>query len=162
MFVPVQHLEGDPDPTSRADGTAFYRVRAQLLSQGRTDTILTATDNLEVRIKVYASGGENTLHAHNGEDHTFVVLQGAARFWDREGRTTDVGVHQGVLLPAGAMYKFEAISTEELVLLRMRASTPGAVGAAPRVGATGRPMPGSSKENRGDIEVIFKPDAYFE
>lgn len=161
MFVPVQHLEGDPDPTPRGDGTAFFRVRAQLLSQGRTDTVLASTDNLEVRMKVYASGGENTLHAHTSEDHTFVVLQGAARFWDRDGKTTDIGVHQGVVLPAGAMYKFEAISKEELVLLRMRATVPGAATAAPRVGASGKPMAGGSKENRGDIEVIYKNDAYF-
>ena len=31
-------------------------------------------------IKVYASGGENTLHAHNNEDHMFVILQGTAIF----------------------------------------------------------------------------------
>ncbi len=162
MFVPVVARQGDPDSKPSADGTAFFRVRAQLLAQGRTDTILAETDNMQIRIKVYASGGENTLHAHTSEDHSFVVLQGSARFWDRDGKTTDIGVHQGIVLPAGAMYKFEAISKEELVLLRMRAKVSGAKAAAPRVGASGTSMPGESKENKGDIAVIYKDGVFFE
>jgi mannose-6-phosphate isomerase-like protein (cupin superfamily) len=162
MFVPVIPKEGDPPSTPSADGTQFFRVRAQMLAQGRTDTILTETDNMQIRIKVYASGGENTLHAHTSEDHSFVVLQGRARFWDKDGNTTDIGQHQGITLPAGAMYKFEATSKEELVLLRMRAKVPGAAGAAPRVGASGKPMHGDSKENKGDIEVIYKDGKFFE
>jgi len=161
MFVPVEKREGDPDATPAADGTAFFRVRARLLKQGRTDTILAETDNMQIRLKVYASGGENTLHAHTSEDHSFVILQGRARFYGKDGKHTDIGPNQGIVLPAGAYYKFEAISDEELVLLRMRAKVPGAP-AAPRVGATGKSMPGDSKENRGDIEVIYKDGRYFE
>ena len=32
-------------------------------------------------LKVYASGGENELHAHPQEDHAFIVLQGRAAFF---------------------------------------------------------------------------------
>jgi quercetin dioxygenase-like cupin family protein len=38
-----------------------------------------------VVLKTYAADGENGLHAHPSEDHTFVVLQGEAPFM---GRTT--------------------------------------------------------------------------
>ena len=52
-----------------------------MLAQGRTDTVLAATEDLSVRLKVYSSGGENELHAHPTEDHVFVILQGSARFY---------------------------------------------------------------------------------
>ena len=58
----------------------LFKLKAQLLDQGRTDTVLAATDAMSVRLKVYAEGGENELHAHPHEDHFFVVLAGAAEF----------------------------------------------------------------------------------
>ena len=54
---------------------SVFKVRAQMLEQGRTDTMLAATDNLTVRLKVYASGGENELHTHTQEDHSFIILR---------------------------------------------------------------------------------------
>jgi len=98
---------------------SFYKMRAQLLEQGRTNTLLARTDNMWATLKVYASGGENGLHMHPHEDHTFVVLQGKARYYDTDGGHTDVGKHEGIMLPAGAYYWFEAVSEEPLVLLRI-------------------------------------------
>ncbi|MEC9153510.1 MAG: hypothetical protein VYA59_11045, partial [Pseudomonadota bacterium] len=46
----------------------LFSMQAQMLEQGRTDTVLAATEDLSVRLKVYASGGENELHAHPDED----------------------------------------------------------------------------------------------
>ncbi len=40
-------------------GPSAFKVSAQLLDQGRTDTPLTASEDMTVRVKVYASGGEN-------------------------------------------------------------------------------------------------------
>jgi len=59
---------------------AFFKLEAQLPQQGRTDTPVAASDRMWVVLKTYAADGENGLHAHPNEDHTFVVLQGEATF----------------------------------------------------------------------------------
>ena len=61
-----------------------FSLKGQLLEQGRTDSVLAATDDLTIRLKIYASGGENELHAHPHEDHSFMILQGSARFFGPE------------------------------------------------------------------------------
>ncbi|MDB5508504.1 MAG: hypothetical protein JWL93_973 [Hyphomicrobiales bacterium] len=153
--------------TTSAQGAApavsFFKLRAQLLEQGRTDTVLAATDNLKLRLKVYASGGENGLHAHASEDHSFLVMQGRARFYDRDDGHTDIGRYEGIMIPAGAYYRFEAISSEELILFRVGAKTgAGSLAtAAPRVNARGEAMPGDSKENKR-VPVVFKDGQFFE
>jgi quercetin dioxygenase-like cupin family protein len=59
---------------------SFFKLEAQLPKQGRTDTPLAASEKMWVVLKTYAADGENGLHAHPNEDHTFVVLQGEATF----------------------------------------------------------------------------------
>ena len=63
---------GNPEPT-------IYTMTAPLLDEGRSNTPLSHTGNMWATLKVYASGGENGLHAHTNEDHTFVVLTLTAR-----------------------------------------------------------------------------------
>ena len=65
--VKAQIVEGKP---------TFFKLEAQLPKQGRTDTPLAASDKMWVVLKTYAADGENGLHAHPNEDHTFIVLQG--------------------------------------------------------------------------------------
>ena len=60
---------------------AFFKLEAQLPRQGRTDTPVAASDKMWVVLKTYAADGENGLHAHPNEDHSFVVLQGEATFY---------------------------------------------------------------------------------
>lgn len=59
--------------TPRAE---VFTLKTPLLSKGRTNKVLAATDLLKLRVKVYAEGGENALHTHKDEDHAFVVLGG--------------------------------------------------------------------------------------
>ena len=138
----------------------FYKMRAQLLEQGRTNTLLARTENMTAILKVYAAGGENGLHTHPNEDHTFVVLQGRARYYDADGGHVDVAKHEGIMLPAGAYYWFEAISDEPLVLLRVgcRASTQD---PRARLNIRGEPMPGESKENKR-VPVVYREGEFFE
>ena len=75
---------------------AFFKMRAQLLEKGRTNTALARTENMWATLKVYASGGENGLHTHPNEDHTFIVLQGSARYYDADGGHTDIGRHEEI------------------------------------------------------------------
>jgi mannose-6-phosphate isomerase-like protein (cupin superfamily) len=110
-------------------------------------------------LKVYASGGENGLHAHPNEDHMFVVLQGSARFFGPNEETADLGKYQGIMLPAGSYYKFQSTSEEPLVLMRVGCQA-GTGDPSGRLNIAGEPMPGDSKEN-GRVPVIPRPNAYF-
>lgn len=100
-----------------------FRLRTPLLSQGRSHTILASskseTGAMNVAIKCYAEGGENEFHAHAKEDHTFIVLAGRARFYQPDDDARELGRNEGILIPAGALYKFEVASDEPLVLLRV-------------------------------------------
>ena len=107
-------------PNVAVDDAVLFSMRnLPLLEQGTTYDPLATAENLWVNIKVYASGGENALHAHGGEDHAFVVLQGKATFTFGDGRTSLVGQHEGVMIPRNVSYKFEADEAENLVMLRV-------------------------------------------
>jgi hypothetical protein len=60
--VKAQIVDGKP---------TFFKLEAQLPKQGRTDAPLAASDKMWVVLKTYAADGENGLHAHPNEDHTF-------------------------------------------------------------------------------------------
>ena len=139
----------------------LFSMRAQMLEQGRTDTVLAATEDLSVRLKVYASGGENELHSHPTEDHVFVILQGSARFYGPDGETQDVAANQGFLMPHGLLYRFHATSSDDcLVMLRIGTPNFQKQGEEDRLGADGKPLAGDSKENR-QVPTIFKEGEYF-
>jgi mannose-6-phosphate isomerase-like protein (cupin superfamily) len=107
-------------PRAAVDEALLFSMRQlPLLQQGTSYDPLATAENLWLSIKVYASGGENALHAHGGEDHAFIVLQGKATFTFGDGRTAVVGVHEGVMIPKNVSYKFEADEAENLVLLRV-------------------------------------------
>ena len=136
----------------------FFKLRVPLLDQGRMDTEVTRAKGMTTRVKVYASGGENELHAHMGQDHMFIVLQGSVRFYDKDGGTRDLGTHEGVMLPSGTYYWFHATSTEPLVLLRVDNATKD---GDDRLNIDGQPMPGNSKENKF-IPPVVREGAFFE
>lgn len=121
----VQHLStsvpGEPGIVS--DRIAkFSMVGVPLLSEGSTTQPLVMGENLFLMSKVYAGGGENTLHAHRNDDHAFFVLAGRARFYDQSGEPTELGPLEGILIPRGVYYRFESVPAENLVMLRMAAA----------------------------------------
>ncbi len=136
-----------------------YRLRAPLLSQGRMDTVMAETDNMQVRLKVYAQGGENALHTHLDQDHTFVVLQGEARFWDETGETKVYGRNEGIMLPRGAYYRFESCGNVPLVMLRVAARNGPRTGDD-RIAPDGHPLPGNSEENFHTEPVVIEGSFY--
>lgn len=108
------------EPNVATDKPVLFSLRnTPLLEQGTTYDPLATAENLWVNLKVYASGGENALHSHGGEDHAFIILQGKATFTFGDGRTQVVGKYEGVMLPKNAKYKFEADEAENLVMLRV-------------------------------------------
>ena len=137
-----------------------FNLRAQLLEQGRTETVLAATEDLSARLKVYASGGENELHSHPTEDHVFVLLQGSARFYGPDGETMDLGAMEGLMMPRGMFYRFHATSEENLVMLRVGTPNFQKQATDDRLGMDGKPLIGDSKANRTQ-EVVFRQGAFF-
>ena len=151
---------GMPATKEQKKKPSFFKMRTQMLEKGRTNTLLAKTENMWATLKVYASGGENGLHTHPNEDHTFLVLQGKARYYDADGNHVDVAKHEGIMLPAGAYYWFEAISKEPLVLIRIGCRV-GPQDASGRLNIRGEPMPGDSKENKR-VPVVYRDGEYFE
>ncbi|MGE0650917.1 MAG: cupin domain-containing protein [Alphaproteobacteria bacterium] len=159
--VIAERTVGAAKPGKReAPKSTTFKLRTQLLDQGRTDTTVARTDNMVARVKVYASGGENGLHTHPNEDHMFVIMQGSARFYDRDGGHEDVRRHEGIMIPAGAYYWFEATSEEPLVLMRV-GSRVGPQSTAGRLNIRGEDMAGDSEENK-PVPVIYREGAFFE
>lgn len=140
----------------------FFRMRAQLLEEGNTETPLAVGEHLWLKIKVYAKGGENKLHAHPYQDHSFIVLSGRARFHGPRGEERELGPNDGIFLPKGCFYWFQTISDDPLVLLRVGATV------APDKHPDMRIMDGDDwKVRRGRAEtfissdVKYKDDAFY-
>ena len=103
----------------------YFDLKTPLLLQGLTTDIRAKTDRLQVAIKVYADGGENLMHSHNNQDHSFVVLSGEAEFHvGTEDNVKIVGQYEGVMLPKDVEYRFGNIGEGNLVMLRIGASIP--------------------------------------
>lgn len=115
-------VEKSPNKTipKMADSATKFSMRGlPLLVQGASFDPVATADNLWLSVKVYASGGENALHYHSVEDHAFVVLQGRATFTFGDGSSCEAIQFEGVMLPKGTPYRFEAGEEENLVLLRI-------------------------------------------
>ncbi len=129
----------------------IFQVRTQLLSKGRSDYTLARTEAMSVRIKCYAQGGENVLHTHPGQDHTFVVLAGRAKFYGIDGEVTELTRNQGILLPEGFYHYFSSCGDEPLVMLRISAEKRKV--KARRIGIDGKPFVGKTQENNYEEKV---------
>lgn len=140
---------------SKQTHCSLFSLSTCLPSKGRVDIPLAASDQLTLVLKAYASGGENALHAHNNEDHSFLVLQGTARFYGEENvELGTVGAFEGIFIPRGAFYRFEATSSDPLVMFRVGALDPGSLSARVRTGADGKPLGGYDAANK-DVGFVL-------
>jgi len=138
-----------------------FTLRTQLLTQGRTNLPLAATEKMSVVLKCYAEGGENELHAHPYEDHVFLIMQGQADFYGPNGELATLRRNQGIMLPAGSLYRFEAKGDENLLLLRIGTTVVEGEDPLARIDAEGAPFDGYSEKNRRP-KVIYAEDSWFE
>ncbi len=113
-----------------------------------------------MRLKVYASGGENVLHLHPNEDHSFIVLQGEATTFHTgtEDAVKVITKYQGVMLPRGTPYWFQSSAPENLVMLRTGAAEEWPKDG--RIGPDGHAIPGHSLENK-HVESVPIPGKFF-
>jgi len=123
----VRGPESSISVAPKCGGAIKYTMRGtQLLSGGMTTIPKASADNLWIHSKVYSCGGENDLHAHPDEDHTFFVLQGTANFEFGDGSALSVENFEGVLIPKGTLYRFTAAEEQNLVMLRIGGAQRGA------------------------------------
>ncbi|MBL23946.1 MAG: cupin [Rhodospirillaceae bacterium] len=157
----VEQRMGKKSPLGGPGRPIIFKMKAQLLDDGRSIVPLAETENMWSWIKVYASGGENTLHAHTKEDHMFVILSGEAIFFGPNGEEAKLGRNDGIMLPADTFYRFNACSEEPLVLLRVGSKAGDPEHPESRVGIDGGPLPGGSKKNKWKPPV-YREGAYYE
>jgi mannose-6-phosphate isomerase-like protein (cupin superfamily) len=111
--------------TAKTTRAHIFNLTTPYLLQGITSDERARSELLSVLIKVYASGGENRMHAHVYEDHSFIVLEGEATFhFDGEDNVRILRPYEGVMLPKGTYYRFESTGQGNLVMLRVGASLP--------------------------------------
>lgn len=158
--IGTDNLKRKEEEMAKNTKPTVFNLSAQLLDQGRTDTVVAAAEDLIVRMKVYASGGENELHAHTGEDHTFMIMQGSARFFGPQGEEIELTQYQGIMLPRGAFYRFYATSKEPLVMIRVGSPNPRKQTKPYRINIDGEELRGDSKENKS-VPVVFRQGAFF-
>ena len=125
-------------PTSEKPKAKFFSLKTPYMIQGRMTPVVAKTENLTIQVKVNAEGGENEIHTHLNEDHSFIVLEGQMSIFDETGHETKVKRYQGVMVPKGAYYHYLNTGEGNLVLLRVSALV------------AGRPAPG--KPTRIDTE----------
>lgn len=138
----------------------LFQVKGPLLAQGRTTTPLVATEYLTIQLKIYASEGENELHSHPDEDHSFIVLQGTALFYGRNGEMTNLGANEGIMLPRGCFYWFHATSDQPLVMIRVGTLEGAKLKKPSRINIDGNPMGGDLVENKS-VPVKYLAGEFF-
>jgi mannose-6-phosphate isomerase-like protein (cupin superfamily) len=160
-------LAAQPLPAKSSAGRPFpsiTKMRVPLLEIGMQDTAVYQSDTMWAHLKVYASGGENDMHAHPTEEHAFFILDGEARFFLDDGITVMGTKYDCVHIPKGAIYRFQSTGAGNLVMLRIgtgkNCHLPGM--ADERTDVNGRPFPNNpSQIAKGHDKPGFKPGKYW-
>ena len=140
-----------------------FKLRAQLLDAGSESRILAETPNMQMKIRVYAAKeGENAMHAHHNQDHSFVVLQGDARFYGPRGEIWDLGRNEGIMLPEGCYYCFENFGEDPLVVMRIATHMPDKGDPNERLGIHQDQIQPHSPENRRPEKIVYREGEFYE
>jgi mannose-6-phosphate isomerase-like protein (cupin superfamily) len=140
-----------------------FQLRTPLLDAGSLSTLLAETPNFQLKIRCYAPHeGENALHSHHNQDHSFVVLQGTARFRGPRGETWDLSRNEGIMLYDGTWYCFENSGDEPLVVLRIAAFMSHQGDPNKRLGANGRQIDPHTKDNLRPDKIVIREGAFYE
>lgn len=139
-----------------------FSLKTPYMKQGRVTQLVAETPNLWIHTKINAEGGENEIHTHLDQDHSFIVLEGEMTVFDEHGNEMVLKPYQGVLLPRGAYYRYLNTGAGNLVVLRIAAPTGDkpTSGEAVRVRPDGRPILGGSVENK-TLPPIEMPGKFF-
>jgi mannose-6-phosphate isomerase-like protein (cupin superfamily) len=130
--------------------TKLFSLRTPYMKHGRITQLVAETENMWIHTKINYEGGENEIHTHLDEDHSFIVLEGQMSVFDEKGNELKVGKYQGVMIPRGAYYRYLNTGPENLVVIRVGAGIKGKKqgGEDMRVRPDGKPLVASSEENK--------------
>lgn len=130
--------------------TQKFSLRTPYMKQGRITQLVAETENMWIHTKINYEGGENEIHTHLDEDHTFIVLEGQMSVFDEKGGEIKVEKYQGVMIPKGAYYRYLNTGAENLVVIRVGAGIKGKPqgGEEMRVRPDGKPLLAYSEENK--------------
>jgi len=130
--------------------TQKFSLRTPYMKQGRITQLVAETENMWIHTKINYEGGENEIHTHLDEDHSFIVLEGQMSVFDEKGNEIKVEKHQGVMIPKGAYYRYHNTGKENLVVLRVGAGIKGNPqgGVEMRVAPDGKPLLADSAANK--------------
>ena len=147
--------------TKAAPKASTFSIKGPYLSAGRVNIDLARTDLLWLSLKVNAEGGENAIHAHSHEDHSFIVLEGEVTFFDENEKETTIGQYEGIMLPKGAFYRYLNTGGTNLFLLRIgaRDHSVDASGETRRK-PDGTPIPAYTAENH-HVDGVEIPAKFF-
>jgi mannose-6-phosphate isomerase-like protein (cupin superfamily) len=117
----IEAITGRPQPSTRMK--TFRYATPENLKRDRALVPLVKTQSLLSMVQVFrGGGGEQEMHLHTAMDGFWFVLAGRARFYgEGDELVADLGPHEGILVPAGAKYWFEAGECEQLELLQVEA-----------------------------------------
>ena len=96
-----------------------YSLKTPYMEQGRVTQLVAETDNMWIHTKINSEGGENAVHCHLDEDHSFVVLEGQMSVFDEKDNELTIEKYQGVMIPKGAYYRYLNTGDSNLVMLRI-------------------------------------------
>ena len=133
--------------TKTAPKTSTFSIKGPYLSAGRVNIDLARTDLLWLSLKINAEGGENAVHAHTAEDHSFIVLEGEVTFYDEHGEGKTLGAYEGIMIPKGAYYRYLNTGERNLFMLRVGARREAEAGKPSRHKPDGSPILGDDAEN---------------
>jgi mannose-6-phosphate isomerase-like protein (cupin superfamily) len=139
-----------------------YSLKTPYMKQGRVTQLVAETPNVWIHTKINAEGGENEIHTHLDEDHSFIVLEGEMKVFDEKGNEMHLKQYQGVMIPRGAYYRYLNTGAGNLVVLRIGAGIKGQPqgGKEMRVRPDGRPLPAGSVENK-TVPPFVMPGKFF-
>lgn len=139
-----------------------YSLKTPYMQQGRVTQLVAQTDNMWIHTKINSEGGENAVHCHLDEDHSFVVLEGRMSVFDEKGDEMTLEKYQGVMIPKGAFYRYLNTGEGNLVVLRIGCG----INARPqggedmRIRPDGAPLLSDSAENK-TLTPIEMPGKFF-
>jgi mannose-6-phosphate isomerase-like protein (cupin superfamily) len=141
---------------------SVFSLKTPYMEQGRVTQLVAETPNMWIHTKINAEGGENEIHTHLAEDHSFIVLEGQMSVFDEKGNEMKLNQYQGVMIPKGAFYRYLNTGAGNLVVLRIGAGVRNkpAAGEAKRVRPDGREILGGSVENKS-LPPIEAPGKFF-
>jgi mannose-6-phosphate isomerase-like protein (cupin superfamily) len=142
---PARKLEPTEAPKAQK-----FSLKTPYMKQGRVTQLVAETENMWIHTKINYEGGENEIHCHLDEDHSFIVLEGQMSVFDEKGNEQKIEKYQGIMIPKGAYYRYLNTGSENLVVLRIGTGIKGKPqgGVEMRVRPDGKPLVADSAENK--------------